>query len=103
MEQDAIALADIVRLEPGNQGSDQLTELGGGDRSGGILGIDEDGLILVVGPGATEGKGQEVGVDVLVEEGVDGRHHGHGVPVPHGEGYAIEGLLCDGVVLNSTQ
>lgn len=66
MEQDTIALSDIVRFETGNQRSDQLSELCGRDGSRGILSIDEDGLILVVWGWATEGEGQKIGVDVLV-------------------------------------
>lgn len=33
MQQDTIALLDIVGFETGNQGSDQLSELGGSDCS----------------------------------------------------------------------
>lgn len=91
MEQDTIALLDIVRFETGNQRSDQLSELRGREGPRGILGIDEDGRILVVWRRATEGEGQQIGVDVLVEEGVDSAgHHGPGVPVPHDDGTGDE-------------
>lgn len=85
MHQHTVSLLDIVRFETSNQRPDQLPELGRRERSRGVLGIDVDRLVLVVRSRTTEGKGQEIGVDILVQKRVNrARRHGHsGIPVPH--------------------
>jgi hypothetical protein len=41
MQQHAVSLLDIIRLEARNQSPDQLSELGGREGTRGILGIDK--------------------------------------------------------------
>lgn len=45
-------------LETRNQCAHQLTELGTGKGTRGILGVNKQGLVLIVGGWATECKGQ---------------------------------------------
>lgn len=66
MQQYAISALHMVRFQTGDQRSNQMLKLRCRQGSRWILCVDEDGLIGIVGSGATKGKSQQIRIRVVV-------------------------------------
>lgn len=76
-----------MRFEACNQGPDQLPELRACEGPRRVFGINEEWLVLVVWIRATEGKCQEIGVDILAQQRIHDAGRRGGIPVAHAAGF----------------
>lgn len=72
-----------MRFEACDQGPDELPKLRACEGPRRVFSINEEWLILVVWIWATEGKCQEIGVNVLAQQRVHDAGGHRGIPVAH--------------------